>query len=41
MMPFRVSWRAYRIRHVDMPATPVRIWAAIAEGRRPCKFTKS
>jgi hypothetical protein len=26
---------------VDMPATPVRIWAAIAEGRRPCKFTKS
>jgi carbon-monoxide dehydrogenase large subunit len=27
-------WRAYRIRHVDMPATPERIWAAIAEGRR-------
>jgi aerobic carbon-monoxide dehydrogenase large subunit len=27
-------WRAYRIGHVDMPATTVRIWAAIAEGRR-------
>ncbi len=27
-------WRAYRIRHVDMPATPQRLWAAIAEGRR-------
>ena len=27
-------WRAYRIGHVDMPATPERIWAAIAEGRR-------
>ncbi len=27
-------WRAYRIRHVDMPATPERVWAAIAEGRR-------
>jgi carbon-monoxide dehydrogenase large subunit len=27
-------WRAYRIRHVDMPATPERIWAAIEEGRR-------
>ena len=23
-------WRAYRIRHIDMPATPERIWAAIA-----------
>ena len=34
MMPFRVSWRAYRIRHADMPVTPARIWAAIAEGRR-------
>jgi len=30
----RVSWRAYHIRHVDMPATPARVWAAIAEGRR-------
>jgi aerobic carbon-monoxide dehydrogenase large subunit len=27
-------WRAYRIRHVDMPATPERLWAAIAEGKR-------
>ncbi|HMA71748.1 MAG TPA: xanthine dehydrogenase family protein molybdopterin-binding subunit [Xanthobacteraceae bacterium] len=26
--------RAYRIRHVDMPATPERIWAALREGRR-------
>ncbi len=27
-------WRAYRIRHVDMPATPERLWSAIAEGKR-------
>jgi aerobic carbon-monoxide dehydrogenase large subunit len=27
-------WRAYRIRHVDMPATPERLWRAIADGRR-------
>src|SRR5262249_39436594 len=27
-------WRAYRIRHVDMPATAERGWAAIAEGKR-------
>jgi carbon-monoxide dehydrogenase large subunit len=27
-------WRVFRIRHVDMPATPERLWAAIAEGRR-------
>jgi carbon-monoxide dehydrogenase large subunit len=27
-------WRAFRIRHVDMPATPERLWAAIEEGRR-------
>ena len=26
-------WRAYRIRHVDMPATPGRIWGAIAAAR--------
>jgi len=26
-------WRAYRIRHVDMPATPARIWAAIEKAR--------
>jgi carbon-monoxide dehydrogenase large subunit len=27
-------WRAYRIRHVDMPATPERLWQALEEGRR-------
>jgi len=27
-------WRAFRIRHIDMPATPERIWAAVREGRR-------
>jgi carbon-monoxide dehydrogenase large subunit len=27
-------WRAYRIRHLDMPATPGRIWAAMTEARR-------
>jgi carbon-monoxide dehydrogenase large subunit len=27
-------WRGCRIRHVDMPATPERVWAAIAESRR-------
>ena len=27
-------WRAYRIRHVDMPVTPPRLWGALAEGRR-------
>jgi aerobic carbon-monoxide dehydrogenase large subunit len=27
-------YRAYRIRHIDMPATPERLWAAIREGRR-------
>ena len=26
--------RAYRIRHVDMPATPEPLWAAIREGKR-------
>jgi aerobic carbon-monoxide dehydrogenase large subunit len=26
-------WRAYRIRHIDMPATPQRVWAAIAASR--------
>ena len=25
-------WRAYRIRHIDMPATPQRVWQAIAAG---------
>jgi aerobic carbon-monoxide dehydrogenase large subunit len=27
-------YRAYRIRHLDMPATPERIWAAIREAKR-------
>jgi carbon-monoxide dehydrogenase large subunit len=27
-------WRAYRIRHIDMPATPQRIWHALQEGKR-------
>jgi carbon-monoxide dehydrogenase large subunit len=27
-------WRAYGIRHLDMPATPERTWAAIQEGKR-------
>jgi aerobic carbon-monoxide dehydrogenase large subunit len=27
-------WRAFRIRHLDMPATPERLWAAIVEGKR-------
>jgi carbon-monoxide dehydrogenase large subunit len=27
-------WRAYRIRHLDMPATPQRVWQAIAQARK-------
>jgi aerobic carbon-monoxide dehydrogenase large subunit len=27
-------WRAYRVRHIDMPATPERLWSTIAEGKR-------
>ncbi|MPZ57899.1 MAG: molybdopterin-dependent oxidoreductase [Rhizobiales bacterium] len=27
-------WRAYEVRHIDMPVTPERLWVAIAEGRR-------
>jgi len=27
-------WRAYKIRHIDMPATPQRIWAAIAAAKK-------
>jgi carbon-monoxide dehydrogenase large subunit len=27
-------WHAFGIRHVDMPATPERLWSAIREGRR-------
>jgi len=26
-------WRAYKIRHIDMPATPPRIWAAMQAAR--------
>ncbi len=27
-------WRAYRIRDIDMPATPQRVWAAIEKARK-------
>ena len=27
-------WRAHRVRHIDMPATPERVWAAIHEAMR-------
>ena len=27
-------WRAYKIRHIDMPATPQRVWAAIAAAKK-------
>jgi aerobic carbon-monoxide dehydrogenase large subunit len=27
-------WRGYRVRHIDMPATPERLWEAIEEARR-------
>ncbi|MGH6728182.1 MAG: molybdopterin cofactor-binding domain-containing protein, partial [Pseudolabrys sp.] len=27
-------WRAYKIRHIDMPATAPKVWAAIAASRR-------
>ncbi len=27
-------WREYRIDHIDMPATPERVWTAIQEHRR-------
>jgi carbon-monoxide dehydrogenase large subunit len=26
-------WRAHRIRHIDMPATPLRIWETIQAAR--------
>jgi carbon-monoxide dehydrogenase large subunit len=26
-------WRAHRIRHIDMPATPQRVWQAIRSAR--------
>ena len=28
-------WRSHRIRHIDMPATPRRIWETIANARKP------
>jgi carbon-monoxide dehydrogenase large subunit len=31
-------WRAYRIRHIDMPATPQRVWAAIEKARTARSF---
>ncbi len=31
-------WRAYRIRHLDMPATPQKIWSAIAAAASPQDF---
>jgi aerobic carbon-monoxide dehydrogenase large subunit len=27
-------WRAFRVRHIDMPATSERVWQALKEGRR-------
>jgi carbon-monoxide dehydrogenase large subunit len=27
-------WRAHRIRQLDMPATPEKLWSAITEARR-------
>jgi carbon-monoxide dehydrogenase large subunit len=27
-------WRSHRIRHIDMPASPQRVWAAIAAARK-------
>ncbi len=27
-------WRGYRVPHIDMPATPARVWAAMEEGKR-------
>jgi carbon-monoxide dehydrogenase large subunit len=31
-------WRTYNIRHLDMPATAPRIWAAIEEGKRTLRM---
>ena len=28
-------WRAYKIRHLDMPATPQKVWRAIADAQKP------
>ena len=27
-------WRAYKIRHIDMPATPQKVWQAIADAQK-------
>jgi carbon-monoxide dehydrogenase large subunit len=27
-------WRAHGVRHVDMPATPERVWQAMQESKR-------
>lgn len=27
-------WRAFRVRHIDMPASPERVWQSLEEGRR-------
>jgi carbon-monoxide dehydrogenase large subunit len=27
-------WRGFGIRHIDMPATPPRVWAAIENARK-------
>jgi carbon-monoxide dehydrogenase large subunit len=26
-------WRAYKVRHIDMPATPQRVWATIENAK--------
>jgi carbon-monoxide dehydrogenase large subunit len=31
-------WRSYRVPHVDMPATPLRVWEAIEEGKRQLRL---
>lgn len=31
-------WRSYRVDHLDMPATPARVWAAIEEGKRQLRL---
>ena len=28
-------WRGYKIRHIDMPATPEKVWRAIAAAEKP------
>jgi carbon-monoxide dehydrogenase large subunit len=31
-------WRSYSVRHLDMPATASRVWAAIEEGKRALRM---